>query len=238
MELAKNLTLIKFGCVAALVLFTLLAKAQTEDNRVVPIKDRYDDKLILELTNDMWLDLPEGVELRPLSIGFKGYFYTDYTFGRESNVSIAWGFGISADNVHSNATLVQEVSETDGSTGDQILTPFSPDRDYTKNKHTTTYLELPIELRYIAKGRNAFRFAIGFRVGYLLTDKQKIIDSSGKRKLYDFEHITTLRYGLNARIGVGKLALTGFYSLTPLIEKGKGSQVIPFSVGIAVIPFK
>ena len=235
MELAKNPQIKQLFITSVVVLFCLSAKGQSDT--IVRVEDRYDDKLILEFTNDMWLDLPEGVELRPISIGFKGYFYTDYTFGRKSNVSFAWGLGISADNVHSNAALVQEEFE-DGTTGDQILTPFDEDYEYETNKNTTTYLELPLELRFIAKGRNAFRFAVGFRVGYLLSDKQKIIDTRGKRKIYDFEHVTTFRYGVNARIGIGKLALTGFYSLTPLIEEGKGTQVIPISLGIAIVPFK
>lgn len=237
MELAKNFKIVNLVSTLAIVLFCLSAKAQSDSTRIIPIKDRYDDKFIIELTNDMWLDLPSGVEVRTPSIGFKGYFFTDYTFGRTSNVSFAWGFGVSADNVHSNAEFVQEEFE-DGTTGDQILTPFDEDYEYDKNKFTTTYLELPLELRFIAKGRNAFRFAVGFRVGYLLTDKQKIIDTRGKRKLYDFDKVTTFRYGLNARIGIGKVAVTGFYSLTPLIEEGEGTQVIPVSIGIALIPFK
>ncbi|MGB6037739.1 MAG: porin family protein [Cryomorphaceae bacterium] len=235
MELATNTQIRQLFITLVVALFCFSAKAQNDT--IVRVEDRYDDKLIIELTNDMWLDLPDGVELRPVSIGFKGYFYTDYTFGKKSNVSFAWGLGISADNVHSNAELVQEEFE-DGTTGDQILTPFDDDYEYETNKHTTTYLELPLELRFIAKGRNAFRFAVGFRVGYLLSDKQKIIDTRGKRKIYDFEHITTFRYGVNARIGIGKVALTGFYSLTPLIEEGKGTQVIPISLGIAIVPFK
>jgi hypothetical protein len=237
MELAKNSKIIKLFSTLVVVLFCLSAKAQSDSIRIIPVKDRYDDKLIIELTHDMWLDLPDGAELQPLSIGFKGYFYTDYTFGRKSNFSFAWGVGISADNVHSNAELVQEEFE-DGTTGDQILTPFDDDYEYETNKFTTTFLELPLELRFIAKGRNAFRFAVGFRVGYLLTDKQKIIDTRGKRKIYDFDSVSRLRYGINARIGVGKVALTGFYSLTPLIEEGNGTQVIPISIGIALIPFK
>src|SRR6056297_3114667 len=85
MELAKN-SQIKQLLIALMVgLFCLSAKAQSDT--IVRVEDRYDDKLILEFTNDMWLDLPEGVELRPVSIGFKGHFYSDYTFGRRSNVS-------------------------------------------------------------------------------------------------------------------------------------------------------
>jgi hypothetical protein len=205
--------------------------------RVEIVKDRREDKVLLELTNDMWLDLPEGVELRTLSLGFKAYFFTDYTFGRESIFSFAWGFGISADNVHSNAAWVQDEFE-DGTTGDQVLTPFDENYEYEKNKFVTTYLELPIELRLITKGRSPFKWAVGFRVGYLLSDHQKIIDPEGKRKFYNFEHVNRLRYGVNTRIGIGRVALTGFYSLVPLIEEGKGSEVIPISIGLSVVPFR
>lgn len=223
------------------LVFTLLmgsnALSQSDSVRTIRMEDRYDDKLIIEITNDMWLDLPEGVEMRNPTLGFKGHFYSDYTFGIESNFSFAWGFGISADNYHSNAEFRQEEFE-DGSTGDQVLTPFDEDYEYEKNKHTATYLEIPLEFRYIGKGRSAFRMAIGFRMGYLLSDKQKIIDTRGKRKLYAFEHVSRWRYGLNARIGVGKIGITGFYSLVPFIEEGKGTELIPISVGISFVPFK
>ncbi|MEM9053003.1 MAG: porin family protein [Bacteroidota bacterium] len=237
MELAKD-SLVKICIILFAGIFACVnCFSQKDSTRVERIKDRYDDKVIVELTNDMWLDLPDGVEMRVPSLGFKGYFFTDYTFGRNSNVSFAWGLGVSADNYHSNAEFRQEEFE-DGSTGDQILTPFEDDYEYELNKHTATYIELPLELRFIAKGRNAFRFAVGFRLGYLIADKQKIIDTRGKRKLYDYDNLTEFRYGVNARIGVGRVALTGFYSLVPFIEEGQGSQIIPISVGIAYVPFR
>jgi hypothetical protein len=215
----------------------LLFSQRADSVRVKKVLDRWDDKIVLEFTNDLWLDAPSGVEHRIPSIGFKAYFFSDYPFGQESIVSFAWGFGISADNVHSNAAFTQEVFE-DGTTGDQVLTPFPENYEYEKNKFGTTYLEVPLELRLITKGRSPFKFAVGFRVGYLLGDKQKIIDTEGKRKIFDFEHVNSWRYGLSARMGIGKVALTGFYSLVPLIEDGKGTELIPVSVGIAIVPFR
>ena len=206
-----------------------------EEVVIVKIRDRVDDKLIFEITNDMWLDLPTGVELRGFSPGFKAYFFSDYTFGQDAILSFAWGFGVSADNVHSNAILVQE-DLGDGELGDQELVAYPDDYDYEKNKFVTTYLELPIELRLITKGRSPFKFAAGFRLGYLLSDHQKIIDTDGKRKIYDFNDVTVWRYGVSARIGVGKIQATAFYSLVPLIEGS--DNVIPFSVGIALTPIR
>lgn len=208
---------------------------QNDDNtsgRIKKVVDRIDDKIVLEITNDMWLNTPDGVELKTPSIGFKGYFFTDYTFGQESNFSFAWGLGISADNVHSNAALVQE-EFPDGEVGDQELVPFDENYDYEKNKFATTYLEIPIEFRYISKGKYPFKMAAGFRIGYLLANKQKIIDTDGKRKYFDFDDITKFRYGVSGRIGVGPVQLTGFYSLVPLIDNDS-SDIIPVSIGLAL----
>lgn len=203
--------------------------------RIVRVEDRKQDHLVLEFTNDMWLDAPDDVEFRTPSVGFKGYFFVDHNFG-SGIFSFAWGMGISSDNVHSNAIPTREI-DGDGSPGKQIITAYPDSYDYDKNKFVTTYLELPLELRVITRGRSPFKMAVGFRLGYLLGDHQKIIDGDGKRKYYDFAHITEWRYGVSARIGVGKFAFTGFYSLTPLIEEGKGTQAIPISVGISFVPF-
>ncbi len=216
----------------------LAQEEETEEIEIERVEDRWDDKLVFEITNDMWLDLPKGVELRGFSPGFKAYFFSDYTFGQDAIVSFAWGFGVSAENVHSNARPVKEEFLDGSITGDQIITPYDDDYNYEKNKFSTTYLELPIELRLITKGRSPFKLAAGFRLGYLVQNKQKIIDTEGKRKIYDFDDIATWRYGVSARVGVGKIQLTGFYSLVPLIEEGKGSQVIPFSVGLAITPIR
>jgi len=216
------------------------ASAQDEEEILSPEVrrelDRWEDKIVISITNDMWLNLPDDVSLRPFSPGFKAHFFSDYAI-KDGIVSFAWGLGVSSDNVHSNAVFVQESFE-DGTTGDQILVPFPEDYEYQKNKHVATYLELPIELRVITKGRSPFKFAAGFRLGYLFADHNKIIDTEGKRKFYDFENVTKFRYGLSARVGFGKIQLTGFYSLVPFIEEGKGSEVIPISVGLSFTPIR
>jgi hypothetical protein len=222
--------------VLILILFGVWTQiqAQTEPEeeklRVTIVEDRWDDKILLELTNDMWLDLPEGVELSYPSIGFKAYFFTDYTFTQESNLSFAWGFGVSVDNVRSNAEFVSE-EFPNGEVGPQILTPFAENYDYELNKFVTTYLEIPIEFRFITKGKHPFRLAAGFRVGYMIGNHQKIIDTEGKRKYYAFDDMEKFRYGVSARIGYSYVQLTGYYSLVPLVDYG--TEVVPVSIGLA-----
>jgi hypothetical protein len=215
------------------------ALAQDEpkrEPRIIVQPDRWEDKIIIEITNDMWLNLPAGVELRPFSPGFKAYFFTDYQFG-ESVFSFAWGFGVSADNVHSNADWVL-TRETASNPGSLVLTPYPDEYDYSKNKFVTTYLELPIEFRLITEGRRPFKFATGFRLGYQVQNHNKIIDDEGKRKFYNFDYIEKLRYGVSARMGYGRIGITGFYSLVPLVDEKNGSDVIPVSLGLYFTPIR
>ncbi len=207
-----------------------------EPVRIEVVKDRWEDKIIISFTNDMWLNLPQGVELRTPSIGFKAHLFSDYAI-KDGIVSFAWGLGVSSENVHSNAVFIQESFE-DGTTGDQILIPFSDEYSYEKNKFVATYIELPVELRLITKGRGPFKLAAGFKIGYMVSNHQKIIDTEGKRKFYDFDHIEKFRYGVTTRVGVGKIQLTGFYSLVPLIDAKNGTDVIPISVGLSFTPIR
>jgi hypothetical protein len=235
MEMAK-ITLKPFA-VLFLLLGTFLmglsanGQAGTEPPQIVKVEERHEDKIVLEFTHDTWLDAPDGVDLQTPSLGFKAYLFSDYTFGK-SDLSFAWGIGVSVDNVRSNAVFVQDVS-ADGEVGPQTLIPFEEGYEWERNKFVTTYLELPIEFRYIKSGRNPFKLALGLRAGVMLSNHQKIIDTEGKRKFYDFDDINRFRYGLSARLGVGKIQLTGFYSLVPLIETNKGTDVIPISLGLA-----
>ena len=53
------------------------------------------DRFVVMFTNDTWLDLPEGVELRPYSPGLSAYIMTDYDLSK-SAFSFAWGYGFSS----------------------------------------------------------------------------------------------------------------------------------------------
>ncbi len=196
--------------------------------------DRWEDKILIELSNDTWLDVPSGVELRPFSPGFNAYFFSDHSFGK-SDFSFAWGFGVAVDNVHSNAAFAWQVGG-EGQVEEQGLFPFPDSYEYERNKFVSTFLELPLELRYIQTDNKPFKVAIGFRLGYMVSNHQKLIDSEGKRKFYDFDGLNRFRYGLSARVGVGKVQVMAYYSLVPLLEAE--TDVVAASVGLAFTPLR
>ena len=203
------------------------------------------DRFVILFTNDTWLGLPEDVELRPYSPGISAHIMTDYDLG-ESAFSFAWGYGFSSHNVHSNGEFV---TDTVGTETFSNFSTFDASYSFQKNKLSCNYLEIPIELRIRSGKRKEcstlefqadpesigpqFNMAIGARIGYAINVHTKTIDYQGKRKFYGIDHFQPLRYGITARIGFGSLAICGFYSLSPIIQSGKGTEMVPVSVGVA-----
>lgn len=221
----------------AVIFLTGFSPAVAQDSTDIPVeifklKDRSEDKIMFGFVHSSWLNLPREVEVQVPSFGFNFYFFSDYQFGK-SLVSFAWGLGLSNHNVHSNAAFEQ--IEPDNY---QALIPFEKTHSYETNKFSTTIVELPIEFRLITKGKHPFKLAVGARGGYLIQSKWKIEDPLGKRKYFDYENINKFRYGVSGRIGIGWFQLTGFYALSTLFEEGKGTELYPFAVGLAVTPIK
>lgn len=217
------------------------------DNIIRPPTNQ--DRFIIQFDNCGWLDAPEGVDIRGYNLGFSAYVMREYGFGEDGTfpISFAWGYGISTHNIHSNGEFV-----TDSVTQLSELKPFPSNYSFEKNKLATSYLELPLEFRFrtgrkkrVAAWRAQadpeelvrpqFKFYLGAKVGYAINVHSKTRDDDGKRKIFGVDHLYPWRYGLTARIGFGAVTISGFYSLTPLIKEGRGTQVIPYSLGIGIL---
>ncbi|MDQ3191376.1 MAG: PorT family protein [Bacteroidota bacterium] len=212
-----------------LIILVLPVFAQNNEIKAVP-KPVY-DRFILDLTIDNWLNVPNGVKTRIWSPGFSVSVFNDIKF-RESAFGFAFGLGLSSHNVHHNGIFV-ETLETDTSSAFTSLIPRTT--PYKKNKLSANYIELPFEFRIRTNGKNPFRFYPGVKVGYLFNIHKKVIDDTGKWKFYTFPNANPLRYVATARLGYGKINLTGSYGLNSIFRNNKGVELIPFSVGISLM---
>ena len=125
------------------------------------------------------------------------------------------------------------------------MTPISDSITYKRNKLSTAYIDVPLELRYRTKPNdkgNSFKVALGVKGGFLLSNYTKFIgqgnnfgvsSTSTKYKKYDIPNIAKFRYGATVRIGYGPFNINAFYSLSPLFDKNAGPQITPISVGIS-----
>jgi hypothetical protein len=220
--------------IALLLLFTGTAMAQDEKKDKEKKKKREPvDKIIIDLTHDRWTKDPIGIKIKPWSIGTSVNLFFDYPFG-SSPLGFAWGAGLMSHNIHSDGAVVYKINP-DGST----FTSFDKiTADYRISKLVLNYLYIPAEFRLRTAKKPAFRLFLGGRIGYLIGSHTKFVDDNTKVKVYRIKNIDPLMYGVTARIGVGRIQLTGFYGLNSIFKKGKGEAgIIPYSVGVNIMPF-
>lgn len=187
-----------------------------------------EDRIVIDFHNDLFLSNAPGMDVRQWSPGINAYYMTPYTFGA-SNFAFAWGAGFSSFNVHLNGNF----TEVNNGTTSAVFTPFARGYQWDKHKISANYVEIPIEFRFMTRGRTPFKFSIGGSFGYLVNIHTKTIDDTGKWKFYDVPEINHLRYGLNSRMGFGRISAYGFYSLSPFLNAGRGPELFPIQLGLS-----
>lgn len=207
---------------------------------ILPKKEApvHTDRLIMDFYYNTWQELPQGIQVKPYSIGFNVSRIYDIPFGHSwAGIGIGWGF--SSHNIHHNGEFVGIV---DPNTGAQYtdLQPLPDNYEYSKNKISLNYVDVPFEFRLRTKGKEGkkrFRFYPGFRIGYRINIHTATIDNEGKFKTYNFPNAQPLQYGATLRTGIGIWNLYGYYSLTKVFQDGKGVDLQPFHLGISITVF-
>lgn len=112
---------------------------------------------------------------------------------------------------------------------------------YKKNKLFSSYLNLPVTLRFETnpkEPKRSFNLAIGGYAGFLLGAHTKTVKQSKEsNKVHDDFNLNKMHYGLTARIGYSWFDIYVTYSLTPLFNDGIAPDLTPVSAGIALVGF-
>lgn len=237
----KNLNLRYF----TLILLLLSLQLYSQKEEIKEITSYPNSILQFNWTYNSFIDLPEDMDVSPLSMGTDIYFMQTI-LGKKSCISLVLGGGLSVQNIKSNSYFQ---SSSDSS----YFVPLSKDLSYKKNKITTVFFDLPLEIRLrtrpksrdkagIVRKRN-FRMAIGAKLGYNI---QRYVKYDGedyhsynygnqiKFKEYRLSHLLRYRYGVYTNIGIGNFSLYAYYSLTKYIEDNSGPELTPFSIGLSV----
>ncbi len=207
------------------------------------------DIIILDIFTDLWQDAPAAADVRAINQGINIYAMLNFPI-KTTNFSVATGLGISFHNFYSDAT--PSVRDTSGLlTGKtefvKLNDYYKKNVDYSTNKMTVTYLDIPIEIRFKtrAKRNKRFKASVGFKIGYNISNHTKYkgedviekTDDVVELKKSNIKYINNWNYGVIARIGYGRYNLMAYYSLSKIFKKNKGPQMYPISVGISIIPF-
>lgn len=233
----KKVLLIMFFIFPALT----VAFAQEEEEVVdaMPEVKIQNDQVVFNVITNMLNPVPENVSAKPFSsLGAEIYSYSPL-IGKKKKVGVAMGIGV--------GTLNYDIGAIPGldSLKKTIFNKIPDSINYKKSKITVAYWDIPIEVRFrtnpSTKG-NAFKFALGFKFGIMLSnhwkykgddfyEKDRII----KQKIYNIDNMMKFRYGAYARLGYGKFTLMGTYYLTPLFIEDKGPESMVLSLGLSFL---
>ena len=227
-----------FAFAALLLIGALDANAQNAANTDVTDKRTTVEKpsrdfVMIKLTNSAWTNGPDSLKTKGIGRGFAASITYDFPI-KKSHFSFAAGLGIHVQNVFLDNQVMNFKD-----TGSQVI--ISNSTAYKRYKFTTSYLEMPLELRFFGNNKNrnrGFKAAIGANVGMSIGAHTKGTAGSGGSKYND--KVNTRRFveqwnfAPTMRIGYGNLSLYGSYSLTPIFKENAGPQVLPISVGICL----
>lgn len=223
--------------------FTFTVSAQTDSIpkmkvSSIPTKDHF----MLQLGVTTWPNKPDSVRTSGLSRTFNMYVMMDFPFKTNPKLSVALGPGIATDNIFLDKTNV-------GIRENTTTIRFQNVKDtshFKKYKLATSYLELPLELRFSSRpGDNAksIKAALGVKVAMLLASwvKGKELQNKSDNLIADYtmkekskKFFNTNRISAIGRLGYGHFSLFASYSLTPLFKEGNGPKVQPLTIGLAV----
>lgn len=205
-------------------------------------KERF-DRIAIDIKSDQWIKTPPGIKTKLYSIGVSAFLYKDIPLTKKSNLSIAYGIGLTSDNIHHNGTFSTSTNNPSNSSFTKVL-PLASNYKTRINKITLNYIEIPFELRFRTMNKSLeerrrfnFRFYPGFKAGYLMGSHTKLVTDDVKIKVYRTPNTLFYRYGPTLRVGFNKVSFIAFYSLTGIFEKNKGNELNTFSLGISWMRF-
>jgi hypothetical protein len=200
------------------------------------------DHFMIQFGSTRWTGKPDSINTGGFSRSFNMYFMFAFPFKTNPKLGAAIGVGLGTDHIFFNKTRV-------GIADNSSTLRFQNMKDtnhFEKYKLATSYLEVPVELRFTSNPENdkkSFKMAIGAKVGLLLSawvkgvtlqdrNDKTIQDYTMKEKSKRF--FNGNRLSVTGRLGYG--AFTGFvsYAITPLLEEGVGPTVRPMTIGLTI----
>jgi hypothetical protein len=233
--------------IISLVLFLSIltgAFAQTTDWSKANLANQAGDHFMVQFSSDHWANVPDSISShqKGFSRGLNIYFMINKRFKNDPRWSIAFGLGVGSSNIFFNASEV-----TLNAAGSTLPFPNDSSTDHFKKyKLATSYLDIPIELRYTAhpeKQNKSWKFAIGAKVGFMLdahTKGKTLVDQYGNliddytEKISSTSFFNTTRLCGTARIGYGSLSVFTSWQVTSFLRQGAGPGIIPYQVGLCI----
>jgi hypothetical protein len=202
----------------------------------IDLSHRANDHFMVQMAYDGWAGKPDTLSTTGISRSFNFYFMLDFPFKTDPRLSVGAGLGIGSHNMYfkNQPAPISVLPQADASTANH----------FKKYKLVTTFLEVPLELRFAMDPENtnkSWKFAVGTKLGVLLSAyaKGKNVENSSNSvadgsiyKVSSKSDFNGLEFAGTARISRGVFGVFGQFQFTSLIKSGVSAAVYPFSIGI------
>ena len=206
--------------------------------------DQAGDHFMISLTTDHWAGAPDSIkDLKSgFSRGINVAIMLNKPFKSDPRWSVALGLGISHSSIFFENTAI-DIKEM---TVRLHFRNVDTADHFKKYKLATTYLEIPLELRYTFNPeaeRKSGKIALGLKVGTLINahTKGKTLLNKNDQSINAYTEKESKRTFFNgtriagtARFGIGNFSLFGAYSITGLLKDEAGATIRPYQIGLTI----
>ncbi|OQP49383.1 hypothetical protein A4H97_29040 [Niastella yeongjuensis] len=209
--------------------------------------NRANDHFMIQLGYNGWASKPDTIATKGIPRTFNMYFMFDFPFKTSPRFSVGIGAGLGTDNFYLDKMSVDIAGRTSNTLA------FKSDTNYFKKyKIATTYLEIPVELRFAADPDNtnkSWKVAVGGKIGTMLsamTKGKNLMSSKGgtinnyTEKIKSKRYFNSTRLAVTGRISKGVFGIFGQYQINQFIKDGAvppGSPLVdirPFTIGLSI----
>jgi hypothetical protein len=209
--------------------------------------NRANDHFMIQVGYNGWASKPDTISTKGIPRTFNMYFMFDFPFKTSPRFSVGIGAGLGTDNFYLNKQSIDIAGRTSNTLA------FKSDTNYFKKyKLATTYLEIPVELRFAANPDNtnkSWKVAVGGKIGTMLsamTKGKNLMSSKGgtinsyTEKIKSKRYFNSTRLAVTGRISKGVFGIFGQYQINQFIKDGAvpaGSQLVdirPFTIGLSI----
>ena len=209
--------------------------------------NRANDHFMIQLGYNGWASKPDTIATKGIPRTFNMYFMFDFPFKTSPRFSVGIGAGLGTDNFYLDKMSIDIAGRNSNTLA------FKLDSNYFKKyKIATTYLEIPVELRFAADPDNtnkSWKMAVGGKIGTLLsamTKGKNLMSSKGgtinnyTEKIKSKRYFNSTRLAVTGRISKGVFGIFGQYQINQFIKDGAvpaGSPLVdirPFTIGLSI----
>lgn len=200
------------------------------------------DHFMIQFGSLTWLDKPDSIRTAGFSRSFNAYFMFNFPFKSNPHFSVGLGLGVGSDNMFFGKTQ----PFINGTSAALAFPDKSNTTHFKSFKLVTSYIEAPVELRYMSNTNNinkAFKVSVGLKAGLLVSAHTKgtTEQNAANQTINDYtekikssRYFNSTRFSGTVRIGYGPFSIFSTYQLSQFFKEGAGADVRPLTVGLTL----